>query len=268
MFKNQKKKKRYPAGTFISTPARIVAILQLCIAFSIICWNMSIPFMGQAFNSKKELLLYESVKEQLDPRLHQTIITKYESSPPQKEQGFIYKSGQSIGTLLFRIPPFEMAWLILAVIVPVMLLKKSPHAQHAIWFLPLIACIYGIDNFYYGVTPTPTAEEQLYPTENTLVNNYMDAPLSSDILTQHTQLKEAWNRYLINEWGDEQAFNVARLEAIQVDNAASKGHRPQFPKDPVPLLLIYISWNFLFAGVANRQISTINHTLHSKFIQP
>ena len=56
-----KKKKQFPPGTFIPTPARVAAIIQLCLAFSVILWCAGQPFMGELFAIKSKMILYQSV---------------------------------------------------------------------------------------------------------------------------------------------------------------------------------------------------------------
>ena len=54
-------KKIYPPGTFIPTPARVCAIIQLCVAFTVLIWNMATPFAGELFNVKSKMILYHDV---------------------------------------------------------------------------------------------------------------------------------------------------------------------------------------------------------------
>ena len=61
MFKKPKKKRHFPPGTFIPTRARVLAILQLCIAFSVICYNMGTPFLGEVFDVREQQSLYQSI---------------------------------------------------------------------------------------------------------------------------------------------------------------------------------------------------------------
>src|SRR4051812_38869550 len=53
--------KIFPPGTFIPTPQRLMAIGQLCLAFSLMLWYLTQPFMGEYFALRSRMLLYEYV---------------------------------------------------------------------------------------------------------------------------------------------------------------------------------------------------------------
>ena len=55
----RRRKKTFPPGTFIPTPQRLMAIAQLCIAFSLLLWYAMQPFMGEYFDLRSRMLLYE-----------------------------------------------------------------------------------------------------------------------------------------------------------------------------------------------------------------
>ncbi|MEC7838730.1 MAG: hypothetical protein VX777_01675 [Chlamydiota bacterium] len=295
MFKNPKKTKRFPEGTFIATPARIAAILQLCIAFTVLLSNIGLPFMGEAYQNRSQKIAYQSVIggsdcetakrtfeyfQSLPITTQKQILEGYHNLNSRQNKGFMEKAQASLSIILLHLPPFKMAWLCLSFIVPIMLLKKVPSGRMCSLLLPLVTLIHCIDGLYYGKTPELSPGDKLYPQEDYLVEHYMDSPISTNVLTQHSQLKEAWNRYLISEWAPQVesidsddllekgqfAFNLERLRAIQsteVDLFAQFTER-----EPLPYYMIYLIWNTLFAIVIFRSIEpeTIEFTNLSRNI--
>lgn len=283
----KRQKKEYPPGTFIPMPARICAIIQLCIAFSIILWNMSQPFMGEIFAFKSQLLLYQDVMgvssprdseerlnrlgrnaerfESLSYQHKQSIIGNYGKLQGLLERSFLTKLGRSLHILLFEIPVFEQMWLILALVLPITLLKRVEGASQAIWLLPLLTTVYAFDNQWFGKTAAPSAEAQLFPSEHIIVTQYLDEPLSNSISEQGEQLRRGWNNYLIKEWANEVPSTDASTYHLQVENgeflfnenrikamgSPEKLLLPKEPlKEPIVFLAVYFFWNFLFAVVA------------------
>jgi len=274
----KRQKKVYPPGTFIATPARVCAIIQLCIAFTVILWNVAQPFAGDLFTQKSRALLYQDVmgiptdsaaapakqerlqrnKErfnQLPFSQQQRLIKGYEDVQKEMQRPFLGKMKRGFHYLAFEIPRFEQAWLLLSLIIPIMLLKKVEGSQLAVWLLPLLTLCYAVDNRFNGSLPVLSSEERLFPAENILVADYLDEPLSENIFEQSEQLKKAWNLYLVKEWSGnpprqaedgEFAFTLARIKQRLVDlQKASKSHL--FPKESMIALAIYFFWNIFFA---------------------
>ena len=297
MFAKSRRKKEFPPGTFIPKPARIMAILQLCVAFTLVFWTCSLPFMGDLFTYKSKMLLYQDVMgdsallqkldaakaEQLKSKLernserfkqlprHQRlkILEGYNSVQKLASASFFEKLQKSALIFLFGLPPIELAWLILAVAISILLLLKIEGASHAAWLLPIIVLAYAFDNQFYGKSSLPSPDEALFPSEQVIVNNYLREPLSSSIKAQHEQLAHGWQRYLIQEWAKqtpsenvntfqgqaeagEYAFNVARAEAMA--GVKEQSHFAALrAKESVIYLFIYFLWNFYFAWVVNRK---------------
>lgn len=283
-------KKIYPPGTFIPTQARVCAIIQLCLAFTVILWNLSEPFAGELFSIKSNLVLYHdvmgtpsndtSLPEEKRERLKHN--AKYFAELSEKQKGLILlglqknldalqrtffdKLKKSFTTLLIEIPPFEQAWVILSVLISIMLLKRIEGARQVIWLLPLLAALYAFDNRWYGQPPSLPADAQLFPSEQILIENYYKKPLSNNIFEQQAQLQEAWKIYLVKEWTPpahnkelfesqvkrgEFAFNAARLTLIASKSPLNNSTH-QHPQEPLPLLALYFFWNIFFACVACR----------------
>lgn len=289
-----KRKREYPPGTFISTPKRVLAILQLCIAFTLLIAIISYPFIGELFEQKSETLLYHNVMgnpllsekighsnpeyterlkrnavrfENLPEEQRKSMIQHYDALQVKSEKPFLTKCWQSLKILFVELPSFERAWLLLAIIVPIMLLKRVEGAAKAAWLLPIVALLYSLNNYFYGEQPLLPGDNKLFPSEKILVDEYLKAPLSSSITEQHTQLLKGWQLYLIHNWTDqipsedanvfakqveegEHLFNVARLEAI-VDQP--KQHGSIFhQKTSLLLLALYVIWNLYFAWMINK----------------
>lgn len=293
MFK-KRERKQYPPGTFIPTRARVATIIQLSLAFMVIAWNFAQPFMKELFDYKSQLLLYQDAMgissaatagdaskqgrltrnaerfRILPSKLQRQIIGEFELLKELSQRTFFAKLQRSIHILLNEIPPFEQAWLLLSMIIPVLLLKRVEGATQAIWLLPLLTLLYAYDNYFFGLNPSTPAESRLFPTENEIVYGYLDEPLSANIFEQREQLLWGWKRYLIKEWTGhnealfspefdlqaeegEHAFNLARIAALSKSTA-----KPvlQHPVRELPILLaLYLFWNFFFAFSVWKQIS-------------
>ena len=163
----QRVKKDYPADTFIPRPARICAIIQLCLAFSVLLWNISEPFIGEIFTLKSKLLLYHDVmgipspnqgihKERLIRNAERfKVLSKQMQEQVAKNSQFLQKQLQrsfwdklkSVAILFaYKISPFELAWIFFSIVIVIMLLKKVEGASQAVWLLPILVACYAADN--------------------------------------------------------------------------------------------------------------------------
>lgn len=259
-----KPKKSYPPGTFIPTPARIFAILQLCIAFSILLWHASQPFMGDLYRVKSKLLIFQHVQSHpLYPSLAQEqqqqiqdeqVVWQAHLSTP-----FFTKLGQSFAAVAFGIPPLELIWIGFSVIISVLLLKKVEGASEALWLLPLLAGAYAVEN---QLRPSPplTAEERLFPSEALLVDTYLKEPFSRNIFDQQAQLKKGWEAYLVQEWTDHRGtpdegffyFNLARLKVLE-----KRVQLPPQERESLLALALYLFWNFSYAYYVGNKITSL-----------
>lgn len=286
MFK-KRQKKEYPPGTFIPTPARICAIIQLCLAFTIILWNFSQPFMGELFAIKSQLLLYQDVMgittksvenlerqsrlernrerfEALALDQKEAILDNYETLRRMTDRTFWVKLKRSLTVLAFDIPIYEKIWLVLSFLLPVMLLKRVDGARNAIWLLPLLAAVYASDNYLYSPLRSPPNAE-LFPSEEVIISQYVEEPRSSNIFKQSDQLLKGWKLYLIKEWAmvdpsndpaefviqaeaGEFLFNMHRLKVYGSPEGLLSSRESH--KEPMTLLLAYFLWNLFFAFTA------------------
>jgi hypothetical protein len=278
-------KKPLLEGTFIPTPARVMAIMQLCLAFTVIAWNASQPFMGELFSIKSRLLLYRHVMGMEDPNgvLSDTeklkrnaerfnalpdaqrapILLGHKMLQKLAERTSWMKLKRSFQILALRLPPFEQSWIVFSIIIPILLLKRVEGAEKAIWILPLLAILYAADNRLTSLPQQENREMALFPSEAAILNRYLKQPLSKNIFEQREQLLSGWKMYLIEEWAHEVperdaflfaeqaergefAFNRTRLEALSPDDYLHS----YSGKEPLALLAAYFFWNFLFAFVS------------------
>lgn len=281
----KKAKKDFPPDTFLPTPLRILAILQLCLAFTAICLYAGHPFMGALFTQKSHTLLFENVmgtlahpsseEHQLFNRQHfeklpeherQHIISSYRQVQSMENQSFLEKCKDSILLLFLKTPAFTKGWILFSVVLSILLLRKREGAAQATWVLPILCIAFIFDARHTG-TKSLQLENQLFPSEERLMHEYVKEPLSSSILEQHKQLKRGWELYLIQEWAKELisqnpslrkkqimkgefAFNLARL------NMRMQNPQPfhfSFIESFNYLYIFYFCWNLYFAWFMNRK---------------
>lgn len=280
MFKPRpRKKKLYPPGTFLPTPKRILAIIQLCLALSTLFWYSAQPFMGEYFTIKSQALLYEHVlgvstsarrpiKENrerfaaLPEELKSSILKHYDEMKHYAGRDLWIKVVDGLRALLIELPAFKLAWIFFSIVISVLLLLKVEGSKMAVWILPLITLFYGIDNRMYGKSSL-SADAVLFPSESLIVQEYLDEPLKISWNEQKEQLQKGWNTYLIKNYledsdlqksNNETAklqvaefnFTVARLDLLQQQEKkawSSSSHE----KSSIPLLGLYFIWNLLFA---------------------
>ncbi len=279
-------KKVFSPGTFIPFPQRLVAIIQLCLAFSLMIWYMTQPFMGEYFNLRSRMLLYEYVMgtsdalktqvaqetqkgrfEKLSEDERLFVLQDYQSLQKYAARPFIQKIEDGMRVLLLKIPAFEQAWIFFAVVIAILLLLKIEGAQQAAWLLPLLALAYAYDNYLTGNLPQTPSDQLLFPSEQVIVQEYLTEPLSSHLLEQKKQLEKGWHRYLLKNWSTKQEqvleeaefnFTVARLQLLHQEplvTSLNSFHE----RVNLFLILLYLAWNTLFAVVVNRPRKQVLH---------
>lgn len=287
MFRKQAKKE-FPPGTFIPTPARVAVIIQLCLAFSLLLWEFSEPFMGDLFRIKSQLLLYHDVMgikivdnttqehierlqrnaerfENLPKNEKYLLIEKQAALQEKLNSSFSQKIERLIKLFAHEISAYEQAWILFSITLCLLLLKRFENAQHAVWILPTLALLFLWDNQMYAHGSNLEVENSFYPSEKEIVQNYLRAPLEVDILKQREQLLLGWNLYLIKKWTQEpphadpiifhqQAekgeflFNVMRL--LKMKNPIHDVQK----KTPFFILFLYLVWNLFFTWFVNRHM--------------
>lgn len=242
--------------------ARIYCILQLCLAFTAICWNGGYPFLGHLHEIRSQALLYKYVldNDSLSTSEREKVEADYEALTTRYEEGYLDKMKSGVRILFLELSPLMRLWLLFAVIIPILVLLQKPGARQAVWLLPLLAGTYAFDNWNYAPMARVRADVALFPSEATLVDDYLGTPLSGSVAEQRHQLTYAWQRYLASVWAQqtpaddlgllttqaaagELRFTLARLDALAYQPAM-----PQWRYRHTPLFLaLFVLWNTLFA---------------------
>lgn len=282
----KRQKKVIPPESFIPKPARICAIIQLCLAFSLLLWNASEPFVGEIFTWKSRLLFYQDVmgipsdgnaSSEKEARLsrnaerfhklpsikQEKLIQDKEQIQKQLQRSFWDKIKSLAALYAYTISPYELAWIFFSVVISIMLLKKVEGAAQVVWLLPLLTALYAADTRWFA-HPVPASDSSLFPSEAELIEHYVKAPLSSDIFEQQKQLTLGWKRYLIAEWTHETPAEDPALFELQAEEgeflftlARLELRKPTLADAPAarhppsfPLLILYFFWNVYFAYTA------------------
>ncbi|MFI0434929.1 MAG: hypothetical protein ACH350_04270 [Parachlamydiaceae bacterium] len=272
--------------SFIPTHQRLMAIGQLCIAFSLLLWYMFQPFMGEYFTLRSRMLLYEYVMgtsdpvkkrngeekkmerfaarfEQLPDHEKMLILTDYHQIQVYAKRSMLKKIMDGIHVFLLDIPPFEQAWIFFSITITILILLKVEGAKQAAWLLPLITIAFAIDNQLTGQTVS-SPDLSLFPSENMLVSQYVDEPLSQSAPIQQKQLKKGWDRYLVEKWSTEKdqsenhqieeaefKFTLARLQLLS-GQPKSEWMNVFYEKRHPLILMIFVAWNIVFALIVSR----------------
>jgi uncharacterized membrane protein YqaE (UPF0057 family) len=196
------------------------------------------------------------------------VIREYETFKKQNQPTFIAQTLESFYLLFFEVPLFEKMWIVFSIILPVMALKKREGIQQAIWILPLLTMIYCIDNQKYGMSQREPADRKLFPSEKELLGRYIKEPFQENILSQHKQLREGWEYYLIENWAKEEPSLDKNARKAQVQRAdlefslarlrLSPLHMPSFreifyKRQSLGFLVMYMIWNILVAWQVSRK---------------
>lgn len=285
----KRQKKHFPPGTFIPTPARVCAIIQLCLAFSVLLWNASEPFVGEIFTLKSRLLFYHDVMgipasdqestekterlarnaerfKALPKQSQEKLIRNLQTAQKQLQRSFWDKLKSVVALFGYKISPFELAWIVFSILISIMLLKRIEGASQAVWLLPLLVACYAVDTRWFAKENQENAESKLFPSEKELVDNYIEEPLSDNIFEQQEQLKDGWKHYLVIKWTaetpaedkevfDKQAeegefnFTLARLELRSKQEDFLTTIKPN-PPPSLWWLALYFFWNVYFAYTA------------------
>lgn len=251
---------------FIPKPARIFAILQLCIALTMVLFYAAQPFMGQLFESKSRLLQWDYV---LDVPEGEALLAKDRQAFEEARQldeaklasSFRERLSRSLKILAFGIPPFEQAWLLLSLILPILLLKRVEGARRAVWLIPLCVLVFSINNRLNGSAEASNTNH-LYPSEAQISQDYLKQPIVGSLEEQRELLLKGWQLYVIDHWlGQTPSTDIPTYNRqvkqgewrFQVEKAryqmqhAKSGLEPY--KLPLWILGTYLLWNVMFASV-------------------
>lgn len=262
-------KKSLPANTFIPTPARTMAISQLCLSFTVLLFILGYPFTGHHYVLKSRLLVFDSVIQsnlfKTLPLEEQNLLLKERNSiKARMSYPFMTKIASSINKFATT-AGFKQAWIALSIVIALLILLKVEGAALAAWVLPLLAIAYALDNYLEEGKQFPSQEEKLFPSESLLIDKYLGQKLSGNIFNQREELLHGWHLYLIDEFimenpatdpllfkeqvaRGEFAFNLKRASLISQDPIRK---HPREKESPL-LLNLYVFWNIFFAWFVNR----------------
>lgn len=260
---------------------RILIILHLCLAFAILLYLLVFPFFGAHFSVRSDLLIVESalgksnLLDSISPEqakdLASALSYKRQNFPSLsiEDQRFLLGMEAELhremnlpfsarmarfGQMLLSIPLVLWAWLALSFYLSVKLLREKRVYSWALWALPLLASLYGIENAYRG---KPSALELLIPNESALLGEKTadDMEGLSWIAREKARLDTAWKHFLVANYGDASIEPKEKREAIaemQFQIAWAK----LLPKDRfLPLqenhsllaIALFVIWNLFFA---------------------
>lgn len=271
----------------LSLSARVVVIIQLCIVFMMALWYISYPYMGQHFTYRSKIFLIKNIlgsqelaafvpedarQEALEKLQRNSLRFNELPQDKQKEvkqdlswfndkmkEGWWERTEKSFYLFTQELPPLKVAWIIIAGLISILILLRTPGSDGAAWLLPMIALSYLIFNHWYAEPPKPSVEEALYPSEQELAERF----LGKSSITSLQDFEIAWESYLIHEWAKDEkapfpkekgeyALNLATLEALR-ERPGYDTEQNFKTKEPMPLLIAYFFWNLLFAYVVNKR---------------
>ncbi len=251
-------KKAICEGTFLPTGQRVLAIIQLCIVFSYVIWVGGHPFLGEVYDVKAGKLRYETVMDDeryeflpLEERF--LLEGKYMELQKRLEVSFADRFIRSMEILLVGLPVFTRAWVLLSVVIPICLLLRVEGSRRVVWLIPIVVFLGYLDRGSDGVGRN--RDELLFPSESSLIERYGSGALTGGILEQRRQLEEAWGRYLVVEWANEEIsleshifeeqkvkggfnFNLERLQNLS-EGGPNVGRN----------WLMYLIWNLSWAVI-------------------
>jgi hypothetical protein len=266
---------------------RIGIIFHLCILFTVLASYLGYPFLEETLAYKKYLVLYHHVMGRATPGItedseelernrqrfallsvgeQQPILDSYRVLQERSRDSFWKKLSKSFHILVKEVPPFAQGWFLFSFLICLLLLFRVEGAKSVVWILPILTLCYGVDSVKYG-TLSVSEEQLLFPSEEILLKEYLNAPLESGILNQYLQLQRGWHLYVIREWAHEIpsvdslsfnlqvergefAFNKARIQALP-KNSFSGSLTFKQPLSSL-WLLIYFLWNCFFAILVHR----------------
>lgn len=244
---------------------RTLLIGQLCLAFMMLVWFAFFPFMGELYHFRSRLFLAHTVtgdlslvsyvpekdKEATERRLL-TYQTLFQALPAYRQESVLNdirhyetklstpwqaKVTSSIAIFLHHLPPFQVAWIMFALIICFSILYRVEGAVPMVWILPFLSLCTLLEN-QSTRPPFSRFEERFFPDEKI-----------DDV-----------EHFLLKNWGQEGgnldeaafAYNLERLEAHREDSGYWSAYQFRSRK-PLPLMLLYFSWNLIFAYIITKK---------------
>lgn len=234
--------------------------------------------MGEYFSIRSRLLIYEyamgtssfaSFNKQtgdlykkwfsdLSEGKKTQITQAYQELDKQIKRPPLTKMQDAVLNVASQVPLFEIGWLLMGMVIPIMLLRQIESAKQAVWLLPLLTFCFGIDNQYGGKPSYIPPDYALFPEEKELQIAYTEKPIKGNPDKQKEALEKGWQNYLIANWAGHSAstdhkeeranfnFTIERLLLLSQEGKADWLSAFNQKKHPAALLS-YLCWNLFFA---------------------
>lgn len=243
----------------IPKSARIVCIIQLCLAFTVLLWVLGTPFTDELYRNKKTVTAiewltienseyYDTVPAEKKSEL-QSI---YKQAHNGLQDSFRNKLVKSVEELFLQTPITKQLWLLLALILPFLVMKQIEGSREVFWVFPFLALLYA-----WQVAPLKNPET-LYPTESYLEQHYLSAPIKGSMAQQKEQLDAGWQSYIATEWSkaDENSSQTEKfangLYHFIYESTILEWIQPPL-KPGILTLASYLIWNLFAAYLINRR---------------
>jgi len=280
-------KKPFRERDFIPRPARVITIIQLCIAFTILIFTLSYPFLQRYIDQKTDVMLIQIVKgdqslvtdessslelKQRDllkrnvvrfeelPLSKQTMVDEfYEELISAPSRSFLIDFLETSASFVRKTPSFMLAWILLSIVLGILILLKVEGTHQTIWLLPLLVSLYGWQNVTQAPISIPSPDAALFPQEKEVI----EEELADSIEEQREQLQRGWQAYLVKNYAKEIPSNDKEVFDLQVEkgeflfNIARIEKRKSTQeradvtfwetKKHPAFLLLFFFWNFYFA---------------------
>jgi len=202
--------------SYIPTSARVIIIIQLCIAFGLITWRLIAPLGLEHVQKKSEKNLVSSAVQsplftEIPEGTQQSILTFYKKLDNTPSLSFIGKVKQSLSSLFTETNFFLQIWCYITLIAGFLILFRI-QGGISIQFLSFFLSLFFL---FSGGASRP--EDPLFPSENEVITQYLGHPLSRGWQTQRKELSYAWNRYLITLWAKETPSKNQKVFNIQIE---------------------------------------------------
>lgn len=192
--------------------------------------------------------------------LQQEIRTQLSSLETRSALSFQSKTQRVFSIFAYEIHPFLQAWVLFSLILCFLLFFRIEGAVTATWLLPLLSVVY----FFFLPSPPPQAPT-IWPSEQMIVEEYLEEPLDQNISIQREQLTQGWQHYLVRHWLHEepQADPAAYQEQVERGEyrfqLARIQHEKRYPPTRLPPrpslvgLSLLLIWNLFFAWQVTRK---------------
>jgi hypothetical protein len=238
---------------------KLLLILHLCLAFTLFLADLSDPFLASHYRTRENQIRLLNLKGDTSlfttatPAESEQLIANRDlwAALPESEKLFFENTETSTETKTQRIPSFLLtSWAVASVVVCILMLKGRASGTTYFYMVPLLSLLLVLDT---PIGPDPFR----IPSESVLENKYLKSPIQGTINDQMSLLKQAFQIYLVQEWGKETplsdpeafkkqlhkgmfAYNKAQLEYRMTKGAAERGQKV----GPLGLML-FVLWNGL-----------------------